>query len=426
MEHRLKGVEDLLEIVLNFLVVICVETVLDAMVGGQASIHVLVIPVTAPLVFYAARKWTGSLILFLALHAAVVFALFSLAGQMTGSALWQAGYVMTGIFYSVHSIRIRVTKREDGEGEIPPGLAAAVAVAAFFLCSIQKSDSGCSRILWISLIWLPGLLIRKYLGNYRRYVELNRDTAGTMPEDRIFQSGAVMVGLYSAISIFLLSIGSKTPLVPWLSEMVRRCVRFLLRAFSLLLELLAGMGSPDSAGDGAENGMIEMLEGLEDDVPPAWMRILEQILVAAVLILIVLAALFLVSLLIRFLIQGFYGREKTDARIEEKGYVEEEERLEGRRKRDGEQLPFIGGTPDKRVRRIFRRTVQESLKAPEWSEIKSMTARQLAKLPVGASEEAWTELVLLYEHARYTEKEVTAQEARRAGKLSRQILHTIK
>lgn len=426
MERRLKVVEELLEIVLNFLVVICIETAAQAVAGGRASMYILLVPAIAPFVFYAARKWVGSLILFLIVHAAVVCGLYYLAGYMTGGVLWQIGYVLIGICYSLHSVRIRVTKEEDGEGEIPPAMAAGVAIVAFFLCGMQDSDEGCSRILWICLIWLSGFLIRKYLSNYSSYVALNRNTAGTMPEERIFRNGAGMVGLYGALSLLLLCAGSKTSLVSWLSGTVKSGVRIVLRAFLYFLELLSGIFGTEAVGEGGGNEMLEMMEALEADAPPAWMQLLEKLLVAAVLVLAAVGVLFLVYLLIRFLIRGFYSRGKKEQRIEEKGYVEEEERLERKDGRSREYLPFIGKTPNKRVRRLFRKTVLGTVKSREWEEISSMTARQLAELSADAPREPWTELILLYERARYTEKEITMEDARRAGKLSRQILHTIK
>lgn len=426
MELRLKSVEDLLGIVLNFLAAVCVGTVLDAAAGNGTPLYLLIIPVAAPLICYASRKWVRHLLVFLALHGMMVMALVCLAGRMDGSVLWQVWYAVVGVFYAVSSIRIRVTREEDGEAEMSPALAAIIAAAAFFCCSMLDSAQGCSRILWIALLWIPGFLIRKYLNNYSRYVALNRGIAGTMPEERIFRSGVGMVGGYSALSLFLLAMGSKTSLIPWLSGRVREGIRIVLRALLHLLELLAGDAKQETLTGAGEQGSLEMLEGLGNDVPPAWMQLLEKLLVIAVLILIFAAFLFFLFLLIRFLIRGFYGREKKEERIEERGYVEEEKRLKGRERSEREHLPFIGGTPDKRVRRIFKRTVTEAAKSGEWSGLKPMTARQLAELAAGADRDSWEELVILYERARYAEEEITAEEARRAGKLSRQILHTIK
>lgn len=427
MGRRLEIPAELLEIMLNFLVVMCAVTALDAVAESRMPAWTLAVLAIAPVGFYAARRWCGSLILFLIIHGAVVYGLVLLAGWMTGNLLRQAEFGALGFCYAVYSVKMRVSQKENSEGQMPLALAAGVAFAAFALCSLKDYPEGCSRILWISLLWAPGMWLRNYLENYSRYMELNRNVAGTLPEERIFRSGAGMVALYSGVSLLVLSVGSRTALIPRLSELVRKCIFAVIRLILYVLEWLAGDEQPavqqESAGDG---GMDQMLEALGSETPPIWMQVLEKILVAATLAAVLAALLFLLFLLVRFIIRGFYGREKIEQRIETPEYVEEEERLKGKGEQGRERLPFLGGTADQRVRRIFRRTVLEEAKSCEWNEISSMTARQLAQLDVGASPKLWEELVLLYERARYTKEEITTEDVRRAGKLSRQILHTIK
>ena len=166
----------------------------------------------------------------------------------------------------------------------------------------------------------------------------------------------------------------------------------------------------------ANNEMMFLSEPAEASI---WAKILEQVLIAAVMLLMLAGIVFLTAALIRFLIRGFYGREKKKQKIVSAGYMEEQERLDGGPRTRKKSLPVVGGPPQIRVRRIFRRTVLRTLPGQETLQLK--TAGELA----GPSDQ-WEGLRKLYERARYSADRISREEAREADKLSRQILHSIK
>lgn len=442
MEQGLKTIRDILDMILNFLLVLCVEVVIGAVAGlDTIPVYLLCLPAAAPFLFYAARKWVGNLPLFLGIHAAVVGLLFYLGGFFPAPILWKIVYTAIGLIYAVYSIYVRVTPNRIVPGKKSVLGAAIVTIATFFFCDYVNSETGCVRVLWILFIWILGYLLEKYLENFLFYVSMNRKSAGVMPEKSIFQSGAAIVGAYSGICVLLLILCSRTPLLSRLSEMVRWIGIRILRLFFGFLSLF-GRESGETIQKAEEEvqQMEPMIEMGEIGEPSVLAEILNQVFITAASLAIIAGIVLFVVWLVRFLIRGFYGRKREKREIVREDFTEEEERLEIFKKQRTVKLPFIGGTPAQRVRRIFKKTVLEVWQKEEENNpaaICAKTARELTAGPkkrglmAGMEEEqekpeAWDKLVSLYERARYTAEELTREDVKEAGKLSRQILHTIK
>lgn len=429
MERRLKTTAQMLAILMNFMLVIGLETLADAAFGGfSAPIYALLIPLAAPLSFYAARRWCNNFFLFMAIHAAVIAALFYLAGFLPVPVLWRVVFTAVGIVYAVGSVRIRLIGREDGGEAQSPSFMAIAVTALFFGCSYLGSEAGCARLLWLALLWIPGHWIRDYLENFLYYMKMNRQAAGAMPEQRILRGGMISVAVYSGFCLAVLTLYSKTALVAGLSELVRAAGLWLLKLFLRLLLLFSGEPEEEAVVSAVEDTGNPGMFLPEAEAAPVWLQILDQVLVTAVTVLLIAGLVVLLILLIRSMIRSFYGREKEKRQIRQEGFVEEEERLEKTRNRESVRVPAIGGTPAQRVRRIFKKTVQEAWQQERnTAEMNAKTARELAELCSAAEEKGseWEALTALYERARYTEETVTKEDVRAAGKLSR-LLHMIK
>lgn len=454
MERSLKTTAEVLEILLNFTLVLGAETVADAAFGGfSAPVYVLFIPLAAPLLFYAARKHSKNLLLFLAVHAAVIAALNYAGGFLPVPLLWKTAFTAVGVVYAVMSLKIRLTCRGDGEGEASVSFMAIAATALFFGGSRLGGDAACARILWLALLWLPGHWIKDYLENFLNYMKMNRRAAGAMPEKRIFRGGVLLVAGYSGFCLAVLTLYSKTALVARLSGLVRKAGLLLVRLLLRLLLLFHGGEEEEAVVTAAEGGADPMMFLPAAEETPLWMQILDKILVAAVTVLIIAGLIAAVVMLIRYVIQSFYGREKEKKEIRQEGFVEEEERLEKKKSGASRRVPGIGGTPVQRVRRCFKRAVQDAMKqnnrsrdsAPERKRhgllsaagegtlgltadaCGTKTARELAELcgsVCGQEKADWEALTALYEEARYAQRAVTKEDAREAerlaGKLRRQ------
>lgn len=439
MESRLKLIADNLEIILNFMVIMCAEMAAAAVFGGllrleyEEPVWVLVLPALAPLLFYGARRRMKSLPLFLAAHGLGAAALFYLPVFFAAYLpsffpvlFWRLVYLTVGIVYGIRSIRIRLTRTEDDEGEIGPLFAGSIAAAAFFACSYAGNGVCCARILRTALLWIPGYWIKNYLDNFLTYMKLNQKTAGVMPEKRILRGGMALTGGYAGISLIVLTLCSQTSLVRRLSDLLRRAGYSLLRLFFFLLSKAAGEPEEISAAARYAGGQLQVMPGEGSAEPSLAARILEQVLMAAAALLLIAGAVFFMLQAARFIIRQFYGRKKEKKEIRQDGIVEEEERLKDEESGRMRRLPLLGGTPAQKVRRIFKRTVQKAFGREKAEQLGAKTARELADIDSGRNAEEWMALAKLYERARYTQQTITGQEVKEAGKLSRRIMHTIK
>ena len=453
MEKRLELIVDLLEIYMNFLLVVCLELMPYGFFGPEdPSAALFFLPMVFPLAFYAARRWLDrSLILFLAAHAAVIFGMFKLVQLWHLGLLWEIICPAVGVVYAFLSVKIRVTTQKNAEGVVHPVVAGTVAGGSFLHCSYLKFSWGCEANIWLTFAWMPAWFVRSYFLNYLSYLRLNRQSSGIIPRRSIFGMGFTVAGGYTFLSVALLILCTRTPLIGLLTSFARSAIVFVLRAIFTILSLFAGEEEPQVAEDpaAAVTGGETMPFLAEGAVPPLWMQILEQIVIAAVLLGVLAGLLLLIAAFVRFIVRGFYGREKTARHEElELGVTEEQERIDDRKERRERRLPPIGGSPGERVRRSFRRTVQRTAlkgKTEGWA---GRTARELAQDGLlayggtaadrdgeaaadgltadGRSAQAWKKLVLLYEKTRYGPSGPGREDAREADKLSRQILHNIR
>lgn len=430
MERSLNAIVDVLVICLNFMVILGLEIVANVSFGeGRAPLYALLLPLVLPLLFYAFRKWVKNLALFLIVHGAAVFALLYPTKFFPVPMLWKIVFGVVSVIYTAGSFRIRLTWEDDGEGELTEGFMGAAAVGLFFLCSYLKSEEGCAQILWLSLLWLPGHWLAAYLRNFLGYMELNRQSAGAMPEKKILRGGLAAVGIYGGVSMVLLAVCTKTSLVAWLSEQVRRVGIALIKLLFMFLSLFSS--EPEEIAPAAPEVVPDepMMYLPAAEEAPLWMQLLDKAFTTAMALALLAGAVMLIVWLIRCLIRSFYGRERVKKEVRQEGFVEEEERLNEKKGAIKERIPVIGGTPAQRVRRIFRRTVKAFAKGKEDAGLSAKTARELAAWcadaelvsPVRTNE--WDALTELYERARYTEREVTKEDVREAGRLSYRILH---
>ena len=462
MEQRLNTLVDLIKIVLNFLVVICLESAMLAgvdeisdgyvrreyealMIRGNVQYELILgiqlcMLAVLPFLYYFSRKYARQLILFLAVHPLGIVLIVWLADFFPAAFIWKAIYIIGGIFYAVISIKIRLSSSEDGEGQLPMSFAGVIAVVMVLICSYVGDNAGVSRIVWISFVWMLGHLVLSYLENYLHYVEMSRKTAGSLPEKNIFHSGMLVVGLFSAGTVLLLIACSQTSLIGMLTAIARKVGRAILYVIAwILVRLPKDSDEQVTAQQQGAGGEMD-LSGLAEGTETFWLwEVLEKVLIVVMLAALVAGTIFLIYWVTKFLIREFYGRERKRKEIREEGFLEEEEPLRREKKNRNVKLPVLGGTPAQKIRRFFKKTVQESLRQRA-----GLSYQGLMRLNTAAQEDAgnrttgktarelsgdaaeWKKLTQLYEKARYSNAEADAEDAKEAGKLSREILHNIK
>lgn len=483
MKQNLQRGIELVELLLNFVVVFCIETAYNALVGDRVPVWIWLTAVVYPLGFYLFRKKLRHFWSFFLLHPVVVV-LMTLAMRPWFAAA--IGLAVLGVFYSLHSISLRV-HHVIQEREFPLPAAAAVMVAAFFVCSYKQSQTGCMLVLGSFFIWLPGMLLKRYAENYLSYIKLNAGSAGVIPEKNIFRTGIIVVVLYTVGCVALLIVCSATPLVDKLTESAAWLGKTLLWVLAWLLVKLSGdtkeAAEPMETESAQEMGM-DWGELGDTRATPVWIEVIEQVIIWAVVAALIVAVFVGIVFLFRWMIKNFYQAGRGHEEILEAGVEEKTESIAYTEKR--KRTPFFVGTePSAKIRRAYKKTVEGAFgrrsrrKGKETEEpallrpAGSMTAQELAqwacdaggnafgtgtaehRTPGGAAasdsgiardcgaavahsasdfetahdveERAdWAQLTALYEQARYGSTEPEREQARTAVKLSGKLLHMIK
>ena len=481
MKQKLQRGTEWLELFLNYAVVFCMEIAVNALVGDRVPVGVWLVAALYPVCFYVFRAKLKHFWSFFLLHpAVVVLATLAVKSWLAGAI----GIAVLGVFYSLHSISLRV-HHVIQEREFPLPAAAAVMIVAFFVCSYKQSQTGCMLVLGSFFVWLPGILLKRYAENYLSYVKLNAGSAGVIPEKNIFRTGIIVVVLYTVGCVALLIVCSATPLVDKLTESAAWLGKTLLWVLAWLLVKLSGntqeAEKPMETESTQEMGM-DWGELGDTRAMPVWIEVIEQVIIWAVVAALIVAVIIGIVFLFRWMVKNFYQAGRGHEEILEAGVEEKTESIAYTEKR--KRTPFFIGTePAAKIRRAYKKTIDGAFgrrsrrKGKETEEpvllypASSMTAQELTQwacdaggvrenateqqTPGGAaasdsgiaqgygvagahsasdSDTArdmekradWAQLTALYEQARYGSTEPEREQARAAVKLSGKILHMIK
>lgn len=485
-------------IVMNFMAVLCAQTavfVSFAYVQETAYGKNFPIPglfrqlcvVAAPFAFWQIRERIGHLSAFLGLHFLILAALPYVLGENAA----QRGILLVFVGgYLVESFCIRFRKEEElpvredssvrrpmagqeeetkeaerteqkkraekpvlpaaasGAGAVVP---AGMAALSYLACTGMGADWACSRIWVLSLVYLFLFLTASYLRNLERFIRLNRPSNAHIPVRRMLLQGGALAAGFGITSTLMLGMGANDVLTEPLTEALKKAGLWLLRCLAWIITFLMSLVKGEEGIEAEafipaaqEPGMPEIAQ------TPLWLVVLERIFAMAFLLAAILFVLWVFYRMILWVIHRFY--ENTARSVEEtEGAVEIREKL-ARQKREGmsgKNLPFLGGSPEERIRRSFIQTIRRTgrfrdpeeggpgrafpgyrgLRAREernraWEAFaRGKTARQLGEdvgLTQGEAADIFFKLAELYEKARYG-KACTKEEAKRAGQAAAEL-----
>ncbi len=455
-EKRADRFMELLEIGMNFLVVLCVQTALfaafrplgNALENGELfvrpSLWQEVWLAAAPVGFWLIRLYGRRFVLFVALHGAV----WAAAVLIPGRTLPQR--IVFGLLagaYLINSFYARFSRQEEGEGALGPVAAVLAGAGGFLACSAAGMEEGCARILNLALIYVFFFFLSTYLENLGQFVRSNRSSNSHIPVKRMLAQGGGLTAVCSIFVVALLGAGTNRPLMEKLTGAAKAfglwLVRVLLTAAGWLMSLFGG--TEQEAVEEAAAVPPPSLGAAETAQQPAWLELLLQIM--EILILAATAALlcWLLYRLVLAAVRRFYeGMDREEEAAGQAVEIRERLRPKRERRRRGFLPALRPGTEDERIRRLFVKTVYASprYRYPEgagecrrgkniWLAdarkelVAGKTAPELAEtLAVGEEEdrrEAFRRLAALYGQARYRGG-CGVQETKEAARAREEIL----
>ena len=424
LENTLHTVNDILELLVNYMVLLCIVTALAAAIGALDSpFWYWIIPAVLPFYYWILRQKTAYLSLFLLLHLPAALGMGIIGLNLPQHRyFWAAAYIVSAVVYTFNSIYVRI--RERKADSLPTGLAMTLAVISFFVSTYMKSDAGNNRILVFTLLYVFLWLMRTYVQRFENYLLTNRNAAGAMPERSILQISIQNVLMCSTAAVAALAVLIWSPVSGWLTEQAKKFGLLLLKGLAALISLLAS-DKPDEEKlleQAMSEGPQQLGEMVQAAEAPWWLQLLEQLLYLLGIAIAVGVVVLIIIAIARYLMEGFYEKRSYKKEVLVEGFLEEEEHIGRKQENKQSRLPVLGGTPEQKIRRIFWKTVTaEYEQLGDQKPDLSQTARQFAQKFSGDKAKEWEELAALYEKARYGKDSVTREDCRQASALARRI-----
>ncbi len=364
-----------------------------------------------PLFFYIVRRRVTKFVPFVLLHASVLVILFAVPLEdMLVKFLCMAG----GTGYAIYSFYLKI----KDEGTLSDrGCSAPVLVgipaALLFLQHVQKAHQWDSYYYIPLIISLGLFFLVHYISKYLNFLVVNESSASHIPAREIFRSGMGLALGYTLFGVLVLTLTSH---LEWLAA----AWNAVKRGFTAILRFLLGL-IPDSSASQEiiREEAAQGQQGMPEQLLPAgksglfWV-ILEYIAEGAVIIGITAAIIWgLVKLgrWLSFIVRNRFGQtageknlyQSSQTDVREKCTLAKNTEFSGTRAK--ELFGFL--QPGERIRNLYRKRLLELHKyTPEDQLNNSTTPRECISM-LGSEEP-----VLLYEKARYSNQECTAEDVR--------------
>lgn len=436
---------ELMEILMNFLTVFCLETALfsafvplnsalegETVAAGSgvflpAALPFQLLLAAVPVCFWLIRIFVSRFWLFSLLHVGVFLAaVFGLGQNGVQRVLFGT---FAGI-YLIVSFRNRLQEGREDEGLLGPAAALLAAAAAVLLCAYLGDGAACGRILNASLLYALLFFADTYLRNLDRFIQFNKSSNAHIPVRRMLLRGGSLTAVCSLGVVALLALGANQTFMDRAGELLKNVllwvIRGVLRLIGFLLSLFGSEGEEQVAA--AQEAAAAQFMQAEVQEQPLWLEILYQVIEYVILIGAAVLVIFLlykaVTALARMFYEGKTERTQDGQKTEE---IRETIRVEKKKRNRQEPVRIFARTPEEKIRRIFVRTVQKSerFRNPEgrpggtWGKkdlwrkdaseslVRAKTARELEFL-FEDKDAAFIELVRLYEKARYAQQETAS------------------
>lgn len=369
-----------------------------------------------PLVFFILRLKIKSVVRFFILQS--VTALLSVAAATT--VLLSNGYlfnmgrsicIVCAVCYMFHSTLLYLKKEEPFTNPMPLSLGVGIAAGCmFFEAMISGADPTVVMIYRIfSLVISIGLnYIILYIQRYIDFLNVNKSSAGYLPATEMFHSGFGLAIGYTVFGIALITVLASGP---WIGQLGISLASLFIKFFKWLFTKFKGSSAEDDIPIAEDYGtMPDQLPGFKiNDTFWLW-TVLEYVFIfavsAAFLVLFVRGLIKLIQYLQRLALSRISIPDTGDEDafdIHEKCEMDDKS---GKKK----QRHFGPLSYSDRIRRLYKRRLLSSTGQMTPGESKMLgvyTAREWEKK---LSTQGMADL---YEQARYSRQEMTAEDVKR-------------
>lgn len=322
------------------------------------------------------------------------------------------------LFYCILSIVKMVGGLEQEDESFPIPVISILICAPFFVLTISQYDdvTGTYRNLLICLFTM--FFMQHYFGKYSRFVKLNEHSAGFFPKSEIMGAGLKSVIIYVGISAGLFfaiaNMDSLTEFGSFITGKISKWLKELLKKIFGQAELEAEKNGPLDYND-FDSLTAKMGQG------EAYEESLFSIIIQKVIWALIIALMLVLIYRLIKKILGFFNMklDREDVIVDElvTDVRESCDAVSIKKKKIRAKRFFL--TPREKVRKYFKNTAKEKC----FRICKSGDKKQLGFKTSGECSKAVDvpELSELYDRARYSDEEITEQDAERMKKIYQEL-----
>lgn len=405
--HRIGWIKEFLVTQMNhWIVIMAVMTVMKFFDYPSPHLPLWLVVSALPLFLYMVRCKVNHFYLFYLIHLLLpvgVIVLLKGGGVIKGLLFLQV------IMYVFLSIRHKLHSREGEDVCLPPVLAVGVGFAMYFLYDYQKGQEWTGYYVLAILIYLGFYFIYYYLDRYQSFLTFNKSSAANIPEKAMLRSGVVQVGLFAVVAAgFMLLVAD----VRWLDAIVYG-VQLVFAAILKVLVSGRDAGPTEWAGTDAPVKGEGMPYFGETETAMIWI-VLEYVAIALVAIGIAVGIVTAIVKGLAYLKNHFGTMQTSDSRnLDETNDIREYCAIERTGRKSGGWFAIRDNK--EKVRRLYKKKMErvygQRAGRKELSFLNWMTAKECCQ-------EIGEDVALeIYEKARYSDEECTAEDVKLAKRL---------
>ena len=371
--------------------------------------------VAVPLILYFVRVKIKNFFLFFALHLIFLMIAFIVPVWILPKII----LLVMVLIYGIWSVNIRLRSRNMGEEVLKP-LVVIILLGALTLIENLNNKMGWEWIyIALAMVYLAGYFIYSFIDQYLHFLTVNESSAANIPEQEIFSSGMKQTFLFMLGSIAVLLL---TANVGWLAYIISWLGRGLLAVIRFLVSGISGK-EPEEIEPSVMESAPQDMGGIfaEEGEPGLIWIILEKILMVAMGVFFVGLVVFGIVKGFQYLWKYFHAVSKEENEELQTGIdIRETCIIEKNKKEAADWFAFL--KPREKVRKIYRKQILKHKNdiigenSPE--NLEYMTAEECCDKISSADKVSIKDLKLIYEKARYSAEEISAEDVKRI-KLSR-------
>lgn len=407
-QEKLKIYQELLASQVNYWVIFSISLTVSGIFGQAEPNLFLWVPLSIyPFLLFLIRYYTNGFPVFALSHGAGI-ALWLLLPMGTLPEQIAAG--MTGIVFTIYSVSRRLKDGKGVDGVFAPPFAVGVIAVMCILQQSTGSKEWNGYYTGIAVASLCAYMAFYYIDRFGNFLKVNARSTGYIPARSMFRSGMGMTGFYCITGGLLLILCGNDNLSGKIVEGLKFILFIILR---FLFSFLGGHAEEGRPAAEAAPPSLPPETAAESAAPSIFWEVLEKIIYV---IFIALAVVCVVTLVIRIygLIREAFRRRSGESSQAAEGIQDIRERCVEEKKKNKKQQLLYMLSPSGRIRKIYRKKVVKELKhrngGGELAELLPLTPRECCRR-LSAEQ-----LAGIYEKARYSSEECTAEDLKEAGK----------